>query len=339
MPNMDKTLSIAFDRLRFPLAILVIYLHIDHIPTHDLIAATNFTGTQGLELYYRIVYSVCLIANCAVPCFFFMSGYLIVNNLTEFSWQSYYKKISNRFFTLFIPYIIWNILAGLYIWFVVGTRFDITSIFIDPINFPLWFLRNLIVLDLLLPLWWVMNKYFKSFGLILVSAVYLFYTHIPYINNYAATALFYFYFGIYCNRRFINIGHIPKASKYLIAIIAIGTYIAQIIWWQYNLYYIHRLFLVAGVMTILIMSYRYSAIKGELKYPLLASAAFFIYASHKVGPTAFAKLPLNYILPDNPYSSIIIFLVAPLFTAGICLTIYRIAKKYSPRFLMILSGR
>ena len=227
----------------------------------------------------------------------------------------------------------------MYLWFIVGIRFNIADIFINPINFPLWFLRNLMVLVLLLPLWWAINNYFKIFGLILVSAIYLFYPHIPYINNYAATALFYFYFGLYCQKNQINIGNMSHASKYIIAITTAVTYLAQIIWWQYDLYYIHRLYLVAGVMSLLFITYEYSKAKGNLKYPLLASATFFIYASHKVGPTAIAKLPLNHLLPTHPYSSIIIFLVAPLLTAGICLLIYSTAKKISPRFLTILSGR
>lgn len=40
-----------------------------------------------------------------------MSGYLFFKNLEYWNNQEYVKKIKSRFWTLFIPYILWNLIG------------------------------------------------------------------------------------------------------------------------------------------------------------------------------------------------------------------------------------
>ncbi len=101
-------------------------------------------------------------SNIAVPVFFYFSGFLMYLNLEKSNWIT---KIKRRIVSLIIPYVVWNLLCGLF--FIIIShiniiqkkmnqdviRFDIQFIYNCLIkcsyNNPLWYLRNIIVLSLL----------------------------------------------------------------------------------------------------------------------------------------------------------------------------------------------
>lgn len=120
-----------FDYLKFPLAVLVVYLH-GHI-TNTTVGDTSFNyNVFNYPFYGNISYIISeLIGYLAVPTFFVISGYLFFNGLLEkegfMEKEKYVGKLSRRCKTLLVPFVLWNILyLGLF-WggtgFISGLNF------------------------------------------------------------------------------------------------------------------------------------------------------------------------------------------------------------------------
>ena len=92
----------AFHLLRFPLFVLVVYIHTMDWNLHN-------SGPFAWKLYdnIRILISG-IIGHAAVPTFFIISGYLFFLSKDTFDFETYLSKLKRRFTTLFVPYIIWN---------------------------------------------------------------------------------------------------------------------------------------------------------------------------------------------------------------------------------------
>ena len=97
--------------LRFPLIVLVVYIH-NYGSPYDYSPIINWTSISGFDLYEIIrIFISKVISHIAVPCFFFISGYLFFSNIVFFNKQTYLSKLKKRINTLFIPYLLWNIIA------------------------------------------------------------------------------------------------------------------------------------------------------------------------------------------------------------------------------------
>lgn len=163
--------SQTIDRCRFPLAILVVVLH----------AYSVSGGYVSIALSH-------VLAHIAVPCFFFISGYLFFYRIEHWDFSIYKNKIRKRIKTLLIPYVIWISLFilwelskalllrnGVYSLPLKGHNTDIISwirLYWDcienntpiigwfgisfrdtmPYLFPMWYIRDLIIAVLLTPL-------------------------------------------------------------------------------------------------------------------------------------------------------------------------------------------
>ena len=109
----EELQSLTINFLRFPLAILVVYIHVN--PQNSAL----FTPIQAINLYElntNNLYSIIArlgshFCSIAVPFFFFTSGYYFFFKTKKWSFTTYTKKIKKRIRTLLIPYIIWNLLA------------------------------------------------------------------------------------------------------------------------------------------------------------------------------------------------------------------------------------
>ena len=104
--------SATIDLLRFPLAIMVIFIHMNPDVINLVDADFNLMSWHGLYNVTGILLSHVL-THIAVPTFFFISGFLFFVNFQEWSWDNYKRKIHSRVRTLIIPYILWNIVPFL----------------------------------------------------------------------------------------------------------------------------------------------------------------------------------------------------------------------------------
>ena len=162
----------------FLLSILVFWIHISafspYLSGDDALAVFN----GKMSFFFKES-----ITRFAVPMYFILSGMAFFR---DYSNGKYLSKVRSRFFTLVVPYLIWNTLCMLFdivcsytfiSSFLSGReRFELSvvnildGIFLHGSNIPFWYILYLIVLVLLSPLLdlLVRNKYV---GIISVSVL------------------------------------------------------------------------------------------------------------------------------------------------------------------------
>lgn len=336
--QLDQTLSRTFDWLRFPLALLVVYLHI----APNLTVLQSIYGTSSP--YFWTSNIVNNIANLAVPSFFLMSGYLMSFNMTSFSFDVYFKKLKRRGLTLLVPYIIWNLLCLGYMYITRQiTEFPgWSTLFIKPLNFPLWFIRNLILLNLLYPIIWIMARYFKWPFFIIVVISYILIPLVQnaiYIPSYTLTSFVYFYIGIYggVNRLSFNV----TSTAFILGITSLTliSFTLVVLNPILNVRYVNNFYLLCGTITLFLLTYKLIEAYNIRPIPLLAAASAFIYFSHKLGPTYISKQIVGALLPGGEVTEITIFIVSPIIASLICVVMYFLLSKMHPSILMILTGK
>lgn len=183
-----RVLSDTITYVRFPLIWLVVLLH-------TIISPQTCNGEIYLQPGEMPVFdwfqyfSQRQIGDIAVPTFMLMSGYLFFRE-GKISVDIYIGKIKGRFHSLVVPYLIWNLLFLFYIFACylllpsilssMGDyvrRFTFTSlldVFLSPVLSPMWFIRDLIVLNLLAyPFYWILKRLGLSF-LICLFILFLF---------------------------------------------------------------------------------------------------------------------------------------------------------------------
>ena len=336
--QLDQILSRTFDGLRFPLALLVVYLHI--APNIHVLQSSYGTSSP----YFWTANIVNNIANLAVPSFFLMSGYLMAFNMTSFSFDVYVKKLKRRCLTLLIPYLIWNLLCLGYMYItrqlIEFPRWD--TIFLKPLNFPLWFIRNLIVLNIVYPILWTMVKYLRLPLLMVVTLIYLlipFAHNIVYIHPYTLSSFVYFYLGVYGGIHCLSFNSSPKALIIGFSILTLISFSLVVLNPVLNIPYISNFYLLCGTITLLLLAYKLIETYNISPIPLLATASAFIYFSHKLGPTYISKQLVGALLPGGEASDIIIFIVSPIVASLICVGLYYLLGKIHPSILRVLTGK
>lgn len=224
--------SQSINMLRFPLAILVVFVHgfgadIDVAQLH----ASGLTGVAVYD-YVRLFCSV-VIARSAVPIFFIISGYLLFLKVEEYNKTVYISKLWKRWHSLVIPYFSWILLFVLWtLMFKVGgillhgkswtgileyfqengylhmlwdcsvwkertTWLGIETHNSGPVLLPFWYMRDLIMMVVISPaIYWLIKKA-KIIFLILLLAIYVFDIRVSWMSGTFTCASLFFSLGAY----------------------------------------------------------------------------------------------------------------------------------------------
>lgn len=355
----SKTISF----LRFPLIIGVILIHADL--SKIIIAGHKCINNIDYPIYANISYLFSnIIAQISVPLFFFISGFLFFYKVQIFNNKVYLQKIKNRIHTILIPYIFWNLLILL---FYLCAQYifpellsgenklihnyslsDWIFAFWDgtpnklPINEPLWFIRDLMVVVVFSPLLYLaIQKLSKTIvfalGLLWISYIWF---RIP---GFSIDAFFFFTFGSYFSikkKNFINLMKPyskPCTILYLIIII-IELLNYKISFISEYIKYIHSLGILMGINSVITISaYFISKCKWRTNLSL-AKSTFFLYAYHILPLNFVIKLSLKYIKPYTELSLLITYFGSTIIITLIGLIIYHFIRIYFPRFTTFITG-
>ncbi len=346
----ERIQSQTIDLLRFPLAVMVVFIHMNpkviNLPAADF----DLWSWHGVYNVFGIVFSHVFSA-IAVPTFFFISGFLFFINMQKWDWIAFQKKIRNRIKTLFIPYALWNLVPFLlnlafclllvlkdsgemsavsgmikkaswhifydyHVWGTertnwLGEHLRMTG----PYDLPLWFLRDLIVVTLSTP---VIYYALKRLKLGFIGILFLAYISKiwPLIPGFNITAWFFFSTGAYFAMNRINI--VEWAKKYSPIALPLGI-ILLVITTVFDGQQtktgglVLPFYICMGVISIV-----YLASVCISKYKMrpnkfLVSSCFFIYALHGVN--------LPYIgVPIHFTTQCVSNILAKINGGGICLT-------------------
>lgn len=314
--NISRVISL----LRFPLIIMVVMIH------------CNMGGFKT-EIFNSCLQNIILLA---VPCFFIISGY----NFSK-SNKSYVVKIKDRIHTLVIPYIIWNTAA-----YIVSMRYkglylpNWNMIVPEPINFPLWYIRDLFILCLLYPLLSLLINRFKGILFFLVVIPLCYNNYVFPIIGLRHYAIFFFGIGIFMFR-YLKIKNFSISVSYsfeiFIYLITAILFIASLFFRESinpkSLWFIiYILFAIISILLILLRTENY--ISNSTLLINLGKKSFFIYCIHCVLISGFAV----YLVNLTPlYSEIKIFLASGI-SICLCLLVFSLLKQYTPSVLRILNG-
>ena len=201
---LDRDVSKRIDVLRIVLIGLIVLAHGARGITVRIAGETAPGAALMLDILNGHVDFV------AVPLFFTISGFLFLRKF-ELSLAAYGEMLRKKFVSVLVPYLLFNI--GLVVWFyfvgsiemlgswnfVLGEGLVAKTLGLGttPINYPLWFLRDLLVVFLVSPIFLVFFKEAPGVGLVTFFCLWAGLSEGPY--SYGGD-MFAFYLGGYLAR-------------------------------------------------------------------------------------------------------------------------------------------
>lgn len=302
----------------------------------------------------------------SVPLFFFISGFLFFYKV-DFGIDIYKRKLKTRSKTLLVPYLIWNFVGFLILLIQMHPRFyslfpllkdyriDIVRFLsyfwikdlpmatsgenATPIDFPFWFIRDLMLLVICTPFIYSLIKHLKVLFVAFVGVVWCFglgkYIGLPGLCH---QSIFFFPLGAYfsINRiNFVEWAHKAKWSPYAYFILAIGDTLS--VGGAYN-YWFHDGGILVGLIAV---TYIVSLLVEREKVKtnkFLSNASFFVFALHGLFISKFMKAIVMTIHPQSPCLVLFIYFFVPITTILICLGLYRLLISYIPSVAKIVTG-
>lgn len=343
----SERLSRAITWLRFPLIFLIILLH--------CYSVQSLEGNH--RIYFRVLYPFYnWLGETGVPGFFFISGYLFF-----LSKKSYIQKIGTRVHTLLVPYLIWNtLLLGLYVMaYADGHPQDIygrsladynwkdyVRLYWDrgsydrgnfvPLLCPLWYIRNLLIMSLLSPLFYYLIRYVRELFLLVVAIWWLMTPH----NAFIPQTILFFSMGAFFSIHNINPLQIFVTQRTLLltlfaifAICDIGSHIAY--GTPVNLQ-LHRFALIFNIPVLLLLAdycerHHYSS-------KMLPNAAFIVFCVHYPIVVVLRKICIAKFPTASDTEHILLYFVCVVASTLLSLGFYLCLDKFMPGIKKVLSG-
>ncbi len=355
---MNKYQSDKLRAISFFLILLVVMVHSTNLTVR---MDADFTAiNKGLNSFFQNFVSDG-IAKIASPLFFAISGYLFFLNIKEGKPAEFLGKYKKRFRTLVIPYLLWSIF-GLLLYFVIQSiphfkpfftrelirdySFSqvLTRIFLQPIPYQLWFIRDLTVLVLISPLiYWLLKS--------LRHLIVLFFLILWFLNsNYVVfdnRSIFFFTFGAYFSVNGIDPHNFKLKRQHIylticwIALVLCKTTLAHTGCANNTIILVlQRASILFGVLSIWLLYdklFKTTDLSNTRIYNLF-QYTFFIYAFHEPFITI-VKKSLYFILGTTESSSFLIYLLAPTITISFSVIVASYLKNMSPGFYKIITGK
>lgn len=289
-----------------------------------------------------------------------MSGYLFFRNFETWSWPLYFSKLKKRVKSLLIPYIFWNaiVIIGFYIIQIYFPNlFSGNHIFIKdytitdflkafwmgadnegyPINYPFWFIRNLMVIVILSPIIWFIIKYTKFISLAILCLWF-----ISVANNWQCFdnfSLFFFTTGAYFAYYRLNIiqTFVKKKKLYIGGYILLAL-ISLILMNQDLGFYVRQASIVIGIPAVICLV-AHGLEKGKLSsHPFLTSSSFFVFAAHGLLITFISKGLFYVFCPTSQLALLACYFGQVILTVFPLLGVYYILRRFFPKFTAVITG-
>lgn len=383
MKDWSSIQSQTIDWLRFPLIVLVVFLHNPGLPPDYSLPMLGNDGLAVCLTAYTKVFFSHVLSHVAVPIYFFISGYLFFAKTPVLTKEVYLSKLKSRWHTLMVPYLLWiaiPILLALCIWLVRYIIIDfnysvfltkVTSIFRDnggirllwdckqwglnvinwigtpviesgPYNYPLWFVRDLMVVVLLSPVIYILIKRLSYWFILILLSFYFSGIWLS-ISGFSSTATLFFSCGAYIAIQQSNIiiefrkVEIPCYILFIITLFADTFFDGKYTTVGFNLYH---LFVVCGIVATFNIVSRFVE-KGRIKAnQFLTKSVMFVFALHAtiliniydpLSRLVFSKLGISS-------DGLLVYFTTPIVKIVICLLIFYLINRFAPRVSQLLTG-
>lgn len=353
-PGLSSRQSKLIKTMRFPLILLVLYEH--SVRFYDAPMTLSLDGPNIFHFFSEMIsHFFCPIA---VAWFFFFSGYLFYHNLEDgqFGESWVLGKFNRRVHTIFLPHLFWNLLNVVIIllvtWLFNRVGITITSdqmvgvqrgpifwFITGPIDFPLWYLRDLIVMSVLAPAFYYPVKKWPWISLAVILVLYLASFKIDF---FLLPTFSLFGLGAWMSIRKDNVLAFCRMLKYPAAAIAffllpIATFFhgSQ---YEYDTFF-RLLFIPSGMITFLNICDKLFYVDWYRNLMLrLSETVFFIYAAHEIYILGWTKGLFLRVFGETLVARWISYLFVPVVTLAICLALFYLLKRIMPRTLSFACG-
>lgn len=349
----SKTISF----LRFPLIVAVVLIHTQLLAVNEI---TKYTlESEEYPIYAAVAYLFAqLICRTAVPSYFIISGFLFFYKTEQFTIHTYQNKLKKRCQTLLIPYIIWNILF-IIVYNISGLIFPgSTDHFIDfnlslydwigvlwgneanpmPINFPFWFIRDLIVAVILSPIVYLAIRHTGVLMPVILGIAWLFdiKTDIP---GLSINTFFFFSLGAYFSitkKNFVDLvrPHCLKLGVVYALILAIVFMTRET---DYSIY-IKNISIIFGLAFIIAITGKKISSNKWQTNKFLTDASFFVFAYHAIALPIIRRVIEMFVSLDNDAVLTVTYFLWAIIAILIGLGLYYMLRRISPRITSILTG-
>lgn len=288
------------------------------------------------------------ITRIAVPLFFCISGYLFINSGNQ-TISDFKAKIKKRINTLLIPFLFWSIFGILFYLLLQSLPYSqqfftkklirnytmlewIDAIFVNPIPYQLWFLRDLIIMVMLSPIIYFLVKKLHVFYLIAVLFFWASHHDLIFLSS---EGLLFFSLGIYL--RIYNPIDIETISKpntaYLFVAFWLVILFAKTTLGYYGYpKYLDIIFLKASIIIGLVAFWKlydicYSRISKSKFLENSLSYSFFIYAFHEPLLTILKK-GIFVLFPKTSIYYLIVYFLTAMLAILISVIVAKLLKSY-----------
>lgn len=354
---LDQETSERLDILRFPLMVLVVFIH-------SYVTFSSMSGGVIGKIYNNFITDFVRnivsqgFARTAVPLFFLMSGYLFFVGFKSTK-VAYLRKIKNRTRTLLIPFLFWNIATLLLI--AIAQAMPITKDFFSagnapvasfgasdyisaifgigrsPISYQFWFIRDLMVLVLLAPAIRIANRYAVLTFIVVLFACWM--AGVWPVRTPSVEATLFFSIGALVAASRKSLFAFDKHGTAVIAAY-LPIVIADALLMQETFHtYLHKIGIVFGVVAVL-YSTKFVATSNRVKRAILSlgGASFFVFAAHEPLLTIARKLTYKILSPESWGLVLSLYFIIPIFVISILVVIYRALLGISPTLVGAVTG-
>ncbi len=347
--------------VRFPLIVGVVFAH---NAFQTLRVGGSTVSTDMIPWLSCLSRALTSILPFLVPClFFFISGFLFFRK-PGFDKAMWRKNLESRVHSLLIPYLLWNFIGFLVLLVELHPRFasvfpqlkdyrlDIvkflglfwgrplydssTVVRLYPIDFPLWFLRELMLMCLAAPLvhWCIARM--KWFFVAAVGAGWFF--GLWQTPLFEPRTVFFFSFGACCGIHGVDFAERARRAGWALWAYPLLVALELLAWKHGCRAWIHRTGLLVGGGAAVCIAARLAARPGVTGSRFLDDATFFVFALHGLFMPKFKKAVVLLSHPTSPLLQVFLLFFIPVATIALCLAAYAIVAKCSPTLASVLSG-
>lgn len=348
--------------IRFPLVVSVIFHH-NGMGTVRLADGVNMSAGP-LSVWAQFIQGFISygLGGIRMPTFFLISGYLFFTGFDRGGdWLS--KKLASRTRSVLFPLLIWNAIAivlllvaqnagptrvlfsgaGAWSQSIIGFGwFDyvnaLLGIHSDPILYPLWFLRDLFLMCLLAPVYFVLPRIVQHCLVAMFGALWLIDAW-PY-EVPTAQACFFFALGASAAMAKKNLfamdPHLKWVCAVLLGLVIAGALVPADGAVASTLTHLKHL---AGVIVVLTISQYLLRMPRASEWLIRLSApSFLLFVAHEPLLTIVRKTMYVVFTPSSSSAALSIYFGAVACTVMLILAAYYLAERYAPRALSALTG-
>lgn len=288
----------------------------------------------------------------AVPLFFAISGYLLLRKL-EATPAAYARLLRTKAVAIGVPFVLFNAIwigwvfavgsipnfGGRSFVLAAGIPQKLLGIGTSPFNYPLWFLRDLLLVFVLAPVYLVFFRRLPHLGLLALGLAW--FLESPASEYSLAGFAFAFYAGGWLARTRTNLRDTAGWDKYVLPLYGLLTVVVGLQPWlgldPYALAALKKVYQMLGVAAFWCLS-RQRWLKGSRLLHWLAAMSFFVFLTHEPTVSVLQSLLLRWWRPAGVIGQLAAYpLVGLAAMAGLAWLGWALAR-FAPRLFAVLTG-